>query len=424
MGKVIASKFSLNLRLLLEDIVQKLRQSGGSNFNLLKQAQAYLAIWSIFDYFVVNDSLQYLLKIREIFYRYLLETDLDNFELFKKQTMDNYENDDSIQSGIGKIFFCLRLCDFTELINLFSSMRRDIHQNPSYLLGTEQDFTFLLEICERICNHYDQIIESEFIQDDEQIYIGKSIMEDASDAYGVIESIKEKAEQINRVHSRDYILQTADSMLNIINILAGDIHAISNTAENYKEIILMHIYYRFKHSDFHSVLKESLMNLNEQSSLVDNLIIDTITRHPFEYYQTLKGNVPKWLQFHFMDVLFDLDLLVNQTEEAIDGLTMREYDYVNFLDYLSNLEINYIDFLNYTILYDSTSDNTYINYIERVVKNNAIRASEKMSDERALLTYLKGIFNEIGQMSGTIGVIQSLAKVLLIKYLDSLPKVR
>lgn len=183
----------------------------------------------------------------------------------------------------------------------------------------------------------------------------------------------------------------------------------------------MNIYYRFYQKNFYDELREGLNHYENFENKVDKFIISTITDLPFEFYQNLKANIPKWLQFHFMDILFDLEMLTTEEEEFLDGMTLRNYDYVDFLNYLMVLDVSFEDFINYSALYDnSETTGPFLLFLEKMVIKNVVTQFKKFEKnlitKKYLKTFLKNILNELNQMRYSLFIINSVCKVINIFY--------
>lgn len=119
-------------------IVDELKSPQATDFSsreerneTIKNVKNYLLLFSLIRIFIVckNDKNK-IYEIREVFYKYGPEIDLQSLDFFSRQTLDldnpelNFSNFfDSIQY---KIFFCLRFCDFEHLINIFDSCERHL----------------------------------------------------------------------------------------------------------------------------------------------------------------------------------------------------------------------------------------------------------------------------------------------------------
>jgi hypothetical protein len=185
----------------------------------------------------------------------------------------------------------------------------------------------------------------------------------------------------------------------------------------------MNIYYRFHYYNFYDELKEGLKNYeNFENNKVDKLIMSSILTTPFEFYQALKGSIPKWIQFHFMDILFDLDSFSRREEQILDEMTLRNYDYLDFLNYLLILDVGLEDSLNYASLYDNSHNTgSYLIYLEKIVVKNVIQQFKKFENglikEDDLKNFLKMVLNELNVIRNSMFIINSVCKVskILIK---------
>jgi hypothetical protein len=159
----------------------------------------------------------------------------------------------------------------------------------------------------------------------------------------------------------------------ILKILSGDLKEIKLLCEDSKEYIIMNIYYRFYIKDFLSDLSKTLVE--GETDRLDKYLCSIIKNEPLEFYSEIRNEVPKWLHFHFMDLMFDKELLCSSTGQISDNMSLRNYDYTEFISYLLQLDISYINFSNYTGLYASidSNQNTFIVAMEKVVARTIVK---------------------------------------------------
>jgi hypothetical protein len=388
---------------------------------------------------IFNDNTHHLLSIKEMFYKYIFEPDLENFDLFKRKNLESYEGADFIQSQLNKIKFCIRICDFQELHNIFETVSNEIKYNSTYVekfYGVNLELHIIFGYFASMCLAYHDIINRENFQEIDKVDILRNIQNLETDCRAVLVTINEVMDKLHfAAPIRNNINEIIDDINIFLNVFSGDVYSIEKVkfinffnyliiqiSENYKEIILMHIYYRFYHHDFYKTLGLSLSEDIPFGQKVDMHIISIIKYHPFEFYQKMKGEIPKWLQFHFLDILFDKEILSSEPDESLDGMTLRNYDYVDFLNYLVILDVEYKDFVNYAALFDS-SENSYsfLMYMEKIVVKNVIKGFDRYEEienrtkehKKALKSFLREIVNDLNQMMNTLFLINSVSKVLL-----------
>lgn len=56
-----------------------------------------------------------MLTIKDLFYKYILQPSMQDFELYKRNNFQNNISEDVIETLIQRTEFCLRICDFREL---------------------------------------------------------------------------------------------------------------------------------------------------------------------------------------------------------------------------------------------------------------------------------------------------------------------
>jgi hypothetical protein len=175
----------------------------------------------------------------------------------------------------------------------------------------------------------------------------------------------------------------------------------------------MNIYYRFYYDDFFSELKNRL-DENETKNRVERFIIILIKSNPFEFYQIIKGEIPKWFQFQFLNVLFDKDLLPNDNEEALDGLTIKDYDLNDFMHYLIILNIDYVDFMNFFSLYENNKIVYTVleMYLVKCVIGQFKKFKATKINKNKLEELLMTIFDDLSKFKNSNFIINSLAKVI------------
>lgn len=110
---------------------------------------------------VFHDDIDHLLTIKELFYRYIFETDLENFELFKKRNFSLYANDMSIDTQLSKLKFLIRICDFEEMQNILANLSHDLKYEKEYhikFLGVNLEYAEIFNQLALICMHYSRIV--------------------------------------------------------------------------------------------------------------------------------------------------------------------------------------------------------------------------------------------------------------------------
>jgi hypothetical protein len=183
-------------------------------------------------------------------------------------------------------------------------------------------------------------------------------------------------------------------------------------------MILMNIYYRSHKYDFLDVLREAIRYYDIYENSLDKQVVSLITNGQFEFYQEIKSFIPKWLNFHFMDILYDLDKLPNDPayNDILEGMSLRNYDYVDFLNHLTVLEVDFNDFINYASLYDySNNSGHYLMFVEKITIKCVIfefqKYEEGLVDESSLKEFLQNVLNELDRMNNALFIINSICKV-------------
>jgi len=122
----------------------------------------------------------------------------------------------------------------------------------------------------------------------------------------------------------------------------------------------MEIYYEIGENDLYNVVNNYLNRVNAKD-LKDHLLIYLLAKSPFEFFSEIQQFFQKWINFSFLDIFYDLNLIPNEKE--LDGKTLREKLYLDFIEYLMYLEVPLTDFLNYTSLFDIERGNRKIYYV-------------------------------------------------------------
>jgi len=122
----------------------------------------------------------------------------------------------------------------------------------------------------------------------------------------------------------------------------------------------MEIYYEIGENDLYNVVNNYLNRVNAKD-LKDHLLIYLLAKSPFEFFSEIQQFFQKWINFSFLDIFYDLNLIPNEKE--LDGKTLREKLYLDFIEYLMYLEVPLTDFLNYTSLFDIERENRKIYYV-------------------------------------------------------------
>jgi hypothetical protein len=179
----------------------------------------------------------------------------------------------------------------------------------------------------------------------------------------------------------------------------------------------MNIYFRFYYYDFLDKLKESFEN-DDRSDRLKSVIAEVIKNQPFEFYKSCQEYTPKWLLFFIMDVFYDKDLLPNMEDKALDDQTFRNYEYVEFLNYLIHIDVDFVDFLNFSTFYNSSDDpRSFLKLLEIIVmkfiiKSFSIYEKNPTKDNKNILTKkLELVFKEILNIQGAEFIHNSVSKV-------------
>jgi hypothetical protein len=149
------------------NIVNELTEEGhDSSSRLLGEAKAYLVLWIFFEYFVVfREDLDHMLTIRDYFYRYIFDIDLEHFELFRRTNLDKYRSDISVSSQLSKLKFLIRICDFQEMQNLIENISRLLKEEKSSqnnYPGVYMEFADAFDQLGYICMNYCDIMYTEY----------------------------------------------------------------------------------------------------------------------------------------------------------------------------------------------------------------------------------------------------------------------
>jgi hypothetical protein len=180
----------------------------------------------------------------------------------------------------------------------------------------------------------------------------------------------------------------------------------------------MFIYYKFYDDYFYEELIGNLFE-EDNSSNIEKIIFTIIKFTPVEFYQNIKGSVPKWFQFLILDILYEKDCLPRETEPILDNLTLRDYDYFQFINYLLQIEANYVDFFRFLTLLNNNEafKKTHFIYLEKIVIKTVVKefsSYEKnlnKESKQKLLETIDMVFKDIRAMKGTKFISTSLSKV-------------
>jgi hypothetical protein len=420
----------------VHDELSSLSNSNTNNNNtsesLQSETRAYLILWIFFDFMVVHHGeLSYLLGIREYFYKYIFEPNVLTFELYRKNAMDKYGEADFLISEIKKIKFCLRICDFASLSQIFNTIASVLNNNKRYVqkfLGANIGFADVYTNLSEFCLNYNNFItmSKEYTNIDVERFKKnfENLRKECETILININSDVEKMQFDEQVKNdiQNLIMETTI----ILNVLYGDINAISELSEGLMEFVLMNIYYRFYEEDFFPTLKQKL-STNEVNIELFQHIIQMISLDPLEFFKYIKGEIPIWLQFHFMDILDDLEYIPYSTDDNLDGLTLKEYEYVEFLNYLLLLDVSYHDFSNYFTFYDisSKTSKTAVSFLEKIVIRNVTKEfsilEHSLSNNEQLShlkDYIRRIVDDLNMLKDTKHLINSIGKICYNKFVD------
>lgn len=141
---------------------------------------------------------------------------------------------------------------------------------------------------------------------------------------------------------------------------------------------MMSVYYGLGEIDLYSEMNYFL-NYREIKDLQDFFLVNLIGKHPFEFYSEATSHLPLWVNFSILDILYDLNLLPNL--KNLDNKSLRDKQYLTFIEYLIFLEVPLADFLNYTSLFDIEKENRKIYYVllEKFATKYVIKELNKFS---------------------------------------------
>jgi hypothetical protein len=89
----------------------------------------YLIIWYFFENFVLyREDRQRLLSIRNFYFKYIFQVDVNKNEIFRRHDM-NYSSSDNISDLVERIKLSLRTCDFITVSNIFLSLNKQFYNN-------------------------------------------------------------------------------------------------------------------------------------------------------------------------------------------------------------------------------------------------------------------------------------------------------
>lgn len=132
--------------------------------HIIGQKKANLLVWLFFEYFVVfEEEITHLLKIKEFFYLYIFTANIRRFEIYKKENLEQYRDENYIQCLARKLRFCLRICDFQELSSIAKVFSRELESNPTYTnayKGANREFAVIFENLSTFFENYARILEN------------------------------------------------------------------------------------------------------------------------------------------------------------------------------------------------------------------------------------------------------------------------
>jgi len=153
-----ATKLRENMTDIVEDLI---KINSESHKPLLLEARAYLVLWIFFEYIIVyGNDFDHILTIRNLFYNYIFEVDVENFELFKRKKLEDYVDDFSLDSQLQKLKFFLRLCDFKECHGILDCLNRSITYDEKSFPGVHYEMGNIFERLSSIALSYLKILEN------------------------------------------------------------------------------------------------------------------------------------------------------------------------------------------------------------------------------------------------------------------------
>jgi hypothetical protein len=334
----------------------------------------------------------------------------------------NYINSEFLTNQINRLRGHIRICDFVEMGNTFLSIHNEFRTNNYYenkFSSTWREFAQIFEILGNFSIMFAKKIESEYLGDAERENIRKNIEHMSLHCQELIDSITKNYSQVQ--NSNNEVEALLEEIHQILEIFSGDLNTIAMISENRFEYILMAIYFRFPIKSFYYELRDNL-NTEEYKDEFEKLLFSIIKYSPQEFYLDIRNEIPKWLQFHFMDILNDLDdLPKNIGVQLLDGMSLRMYDYTDFLNYLVTLDIDYEYFKNYSSLYESGDEGDIIlntnlmNNMEIIVLRSLNKRfkeyEERGLDPNKLFEYVQKVLGEIPQLDKSDPIVKSIVKV-------------
>lgn len=212
------------------------------------------------------------------------------------------------------------------------------------------------------------------------------------------------------------------SINSYLKVIGGETQEILNYCGNYKELILMNVYFGFAYDHFLQNLPVDLQKFLPQSEF-DEHIYGLIIYSDFEFYQNIKTKIPKWLMFHFLDILYDKESL---PRELIEDQVIRTFDFNVFLQNLITIQAPYTDILNYLKLYDSRKNfRSFYSFLEitctrAVIQRFNYYEKNKTKENRKDLKMfiIKMIKDDLFNLGHTLKLCNSLAKIAFNSFFD------
>ena len=362
------------LQILLNENLDKL---------IIDECRGLFMIWVFFEYFMFRSSRRRILTLRNYFWQHIFQVDISAFDLHKKRELSSYSKADLFDEQISRIFVCLRLCDLYEASKIFIHCSHEIQNNRNLhniYSKCHYDVGIIFNHFGNLCESYNTIASSDKISDVEIANIKSNIETFCKESRDILEDIMR-----NELSSNEEALVCNIQLM--IGVFGGDKESIGKVSESYKELILMHVYYRFYFENFYTILKERL-DLIEDNTIhnIDKILISTIQLTPFEFYQNIKSEVPTWFLFHIMDMTFDMDQLPEKVSKDLDNMKLKDYDYVQFMIYLVDLSISFRDFCNYSSCFSVLEiPHVFYNCLDKISIKNVLlifEIYEETKDEK------------------------------------------
>lgn len=125
------------------------------------EIRSYLSLWIFFDFFIVHKHETYhYLKLKDYFYKYIFEIDLNNFELYKRKNLRDYSKENFIPNQLKRIELCFKICDFKELSQIFTSLGEEVRRRDLEFKDVQYDFERIFEYMSTFFYSYDDIINN------------------------------------------------------------------------------------------------------------------------------------------------------------------------------------------------------------------------------------------------------------------------